>query len=193
MRVLIAVACLELAACTMSEVPITALPAQPADSRLLGEWRVMSFEGQEDDRLSVRLLPNGNLLVEDIPDDGSDPAERMEVITAHIDGEHYASVRAQDHGEEPPSFMLLRYEHQSRDRVQLYLARIDRLEKAVLREWITGSKRPGSHFDSFLIEAAPDALRKFIAARGRGVFSAKGPVLQRARADRAAELTPRRR
>jgi hypothetical protein len=180
-RPLIALACLQLAACTASEVPITPTRPQAADIRLLGNWRVVSVDehGEDEDRLTVQRLPNGHLLVQDIPEQGSDPAERMEVITARIGGEHYASIIATDGEQDPRSFVLLRYEHESRNRIQVYLALPDNLAEAARRNWIRGRKESNRHLDTFFIQANSAQLREFIAAHGRSVFSEKGPLLER--------------
>jgi hypothetical protein len=178
---------LGLSACTASPVPITAARPQPADPRLLGTWRATLNEGEPGDEVEdegihiVSALPNGRLLVTEKPRHPDSAPEEFEVITADIAGGLYGSATAHDHEGKPPRYLVFRYEHESPDRVQLYIALLETLEEAVRLKRITGKRVPDRHLDFFELESGAEDLRAFVRKHGKQVFSWKGPVLERVR------------
>jgi hypothetical protein len=183
-RIGLLLTCLTLAACTTSRAPITAAGAPEPDTGLLGQWRVtVSADDLNPDLLTISRQPDGKLRVDSISEDAADhlAPERLELITARIEGLLYGSVTSLDEELDPPAWMICRYEHVSPDRIQLYIAPLDLLDEAVSRKLITGRKILGRHFDLFELAATAEELRSFVAAHGARVFSLPGPVLERIR------------
>ena len=178
-----AILTLMLGACVMSTVPITAEKSQPADERLAGTWGTMfdSPDGDTEDFFTISVLPNGRLLVVAEPE-GDNPMaqpERMEAITANIGGRWYGSVRSLEKPELPNRFVVFRYELETPERLQLFLAPHDALEEAVRLKQIDGKRVPDRHVDMFELDDTAGKLREFVRAHGARVFSHKGPVLNR--------------
>lgn len=189
MRWLAAVLCMSLAGCGSVEVPLTAPGRQAPDEGLLGTWRMlltddMGEPAEEDDiLLSISRVPGGNLALQDgTPGSPASADDTAELITAEIRGAHYASVGVRGDGG-PAIYTVVRYEYVNADRVQLYLASVDRLEDAVRRGWIKGERRPDRHFETMALDANATQLRSFITAHGRKVYVEGGPVLERVSAD----------
>lgn len=175
-------ACLPLAACTLSPIPITAAKPQAPDERFTGEWR-SEIAGQEASLFSIKLAADGQLLGE-VRDEGKSASqpEHLELVTAEIAGNHYLSVTFVTEEKLPPQYLLLRYEPVSPQVIQIYIADYDLLADAVSRKQLAGGLVKDRHMDSFQLTADASQLRKFIAAHGTRVFHHKGPVLERLRA-----------
>ena len=181
LRLALLIACLQLAACAMSPVPITAASPQAPDNRLTGEWR-SEIGGQEATLFSIALAADGQLLGE-VRDEGrpeSQP-ERLQIVTAQIAGKDYLSVAFLSDEKFPPQYLLLRYEPISPQEIQIYIADYDLLADAVSRKQLQGTLVKDRHMDSFQLSADASQLREFIAAHGTRVFHHKGPVLGRIR------------
>ena len=182
LRLALLLACLQLTACALSPVPITAEKPQAPDERLAGEWR-SAIGGQEATLFSIALAADGQLLGE-VRDEGKPESqpERLQIITAQIAGKNYLSVIFVSEEKIPPQYLLLRYEPVSPQEVQIYIADYDLLADAVSRKQLAGELVKDRHMDSFQLAADASQLREFIAAHGTRVFHHKGPVLERVRA-----------
>jgi hypothetical protein len=173
---------LALSGCAISHVPITAATPQPADQRMTGTWRAIIDDEEEDAELHViTALPNGRLQVTTESSHSMATQERFEVITADIGGRLYGSATLQDPEGQPPRYVLFAYEHESPDRVQIYIALLEQLEEAARLKRIAGKRVPDRHFDSFELKSDARELRAFVKAHGARIFSWKGPVLERVR------------
>lgn len=178
----VSLAVVYLAGCASSEVPITAAAPQEPDARLIGTWRADAFNDAEDEieLFKISRLPDGKLALEDGARKGPPEAEEMlDVITAEISGLHYASIGALDATDQWSHYLLVRYEVLSKDRIQLYIATMERLEDSVRSGWIKGKRMPDRHFETFSLMADAGRLRQFIVKHGREVFAETGPVLER--------------
>jgi hypothetical protein len=179
-------AILGLAGCASSEVPITSATPQKPDARLIGMWRADAFNDAEGEveLFKVSRLSDGRLVLEDGARKGPPEAEEMlAVITAEISGSHFASIGALDAKEPRTHYFLVRYEVVSKDRLQLYIATMERLEQAVRNGWIDGKRQPDRHLETFPLKADAKGLREFIVRHGREVFSEPGIVLERVPAE----------
>jgi hypothetical protein len=182
-RLCLLLACLALTACTVSHEPITATGVTEPDDALLGRWRsTVSEDDLSPDVLTISRLPDGHLLVESISGvSGKDSRpEQIELITASIGDERYCSVTSRDEAMDPPKWMLCRYELESPDRVQIYVASLDLLSEAVDRKLLSGRLHADNrHFDTFEVDSSAEELRAFVTAQGARVFNLKGPLLER--------------
>jgi hypothetical protein len=180
-RLVLTLTAVTLAGCTFSGVPITNLTPQSVDERLVGTWRaIVSEDDLNPDLLTLSKL-DGRLLLESISEDAADHIrpEIAEVITANFDGMLYASIIPREATSDRPQWALLRYEHDSPARIQVYIASLDLLDDAVNRKLIAGRKHSDRHLDMFELEVTEADLRAFVISHGAGVFSLKGPVLER--------------
>jgi len=179
LRLFLLLACLPLAACTLSPVPITAEKPQAPDERFTGEWR-SEIGGQEASLFSITLSADGQLLGE-VRDEGKSESqpERLQLVTAQIAGNNYLSVTFVSEEKIPPQYLLLRYVPVSNQEIQIYIADYDLLAEAVSRKQLTGALVKDRHMDSFQLSGDASQLRQFVAAHGTRVFHHKGPVLER--------------
>jgi len=65
-RVALALGCLQLAACSMSPVPITAAGGKQSDDRLLGLWRytIIEAEDEKTELVSIEKHRSGDLIAQ---------------------------------------------------------------------------------------------------------------------------------
>ena len=182
-RLSLLLACLALAACTVSHEPIIAAGATGPDEALIGRWRsTVSEDDLSPDVLVISRLANGRLLIESISENAGDHVrpERLELVTASIGDERYCSVTSREEEMDPPMWMLCRYEPESPDRVQIYVASLDLLSEAVDRKLLSGRKHADNrHFDTFEVDSPAEELRDFMTGHGERVFNLKGPLLER--------------
>jgi len=176
-RVLIALGCLLLAACTRSPVPITAPAGSKPDDVLVGQWQYTMEEDTESVLISKGA--NGELIVTAETPEGGPQAEDFHVIVARFGHQRYASVyivATPAPGAEayPASYWLLRYELRDSDHFALYGAD-DELMDAINRKLITGAAYDDRHLPGIELSASTDDLRAFIKSHGARIFTA-GPV-----------------
>ena len=180
-RVLCALACLQLAGCVFSPVPITAGGARQTDEKLLGTWTVTIEDEPEVVTISRDPAdPSGDFLVE-LPYTEGDARKiwRHRAIIAHLAGKHYASLYEID-PERPATperrFFLTRYEFSGRDKFLLH-APSDWIEQAFEDKLIAGRVIPDRHLSSVQLGANSDELRAFMKARGEKFFFSQEPLV----------------
>jgi hypothetical protein len=177
MRTLLALLCVTLAGCTVSDVPVTGEKLQ-TDERLLGTWQTRVEDEMET--MIVTLRDDGALIVEPPPKDGVDQqSERLRLVTARVGGHWYLSVTGTD---EPPgngSYMLLRYEFRGPKRIELFAANPGSLLEAIARKQVSGEEVPDRHMESIKLTSDAAALRAFIAKHGAANFKEPLPAIDR--------------
>jgi len=193
-RILVVLACLQLAACSMSKVPITSTGGKQSDERLLGLWQYTIEEAAEEktELVSIEKHRSGDL-VSQVYEDGRPSEEgEMRVVVARLGIERYLSVTHPDPGEK--IYVLTRYEFSDTDHFVLFAPDLDQLKAATDSKLIGGKWVEDRHMSSIHLDASAKELRAFVNAHGKRIFSVKTLEFERVKQPSdGAKATPRRR
>jgi len=179
-RVFGALACLALAACSYSPVPITSTKGKQSDDRLLGQWQYTIEEAAEEkpETVSIEKADHGELIAHTSYEDGQ-PQESgdFRVVLARFGKERYASMTSATPGE--TIYGLIRYEFSDADHFVVYVPDLDQLKSAVDSKRIAGKWTEDRHMASIQLDTSAEELRAFVIANGTRIFSVRFVVFER--------------
>jgi hypothetical protein len=191
---LIALGCLQLAACSLSPVPITSAGGKQSDDRLLGLWQYI-FEGSAQEKIqfvSIEKNDKGDLISQALYEDGRPQDEGdSRVVVARLGNERYVSVTHTD-PDVRELYALIRYEFSDADHFVLYAPDLEQLKAATDSKLIAGKWVEDRHMSHIQLDASEKELRAFVIAHGKRIFSVKTLEFERTKQLSGPETTPPR-
>jgi len=186
-RILVAAACLLLAGCVQSPVPLES-GEKVSDPALIGIWK-SDFDG-DPMVATIYRQANGDL-VADIQaywEPGPTAATmQFQVVLARFGEHRYMSFRSRDMG---PSYALARYLFQNKDRFCVHAAYSEKLLSDLQAKALPGELKPDRHVSNVELRASAEQLRSYFARHGAAAFH-DSPLLAFERVTSAVLPPPR--
>jgi hypothetical protein len=166
-RILVASACLVLASCVESPVPLES-GEKFFDAALIGTWKT-DLDGDPSIATIYRQV-NGDLVadVQAYWEPGPTASTvRFQLVLARFGEHRYVSFRSADMG---PQYALARYIFQNRNRFCLHAAYSERLLADLETKTLPGALKPDRHVSNVELSASAGELRDYFSRHGAVAF-----------------------
>jgi hypothetical protein len=172
-RVLASIACLPLAGCVQSTVPLES-GEQVTDPALTGIWK----SDVRGDPLVATVHPekDGRLLADIQSYSGPGPAtetQHFEIVLARFGAQRYMSMREIGSS---PNYSLARYVVVNRDRFCVFATFSEALAGDIDRKILPGKIQQDRHMATVTLDASAGQLRDYFGSRGAEAFSEEDVV-----------------
>lgn len=167
-----------LSACVESTHPLSVPQPFPADSPLIGTWRMQ----KEGDATFLHIGNRGNtgqLIDVEFGKDGKVQADSYVVIPAQLNGVSYLSLRMPE--KPKPRYVLLKYQISNGSHLTIWPADRDFIKSAVQQGLLKGKVMDKTMVPGVLILADRPALQTFVIEHDAQIFNGTGDEFERVR------------
>lgn len=165
-----------LAACVESTHPLSAPQPFPADSPLIGTWR-MQKEGDATLLHIGNQGRTGRLIDVEFGSDGKLQTDSYVVIPAQLNGVSYLSLRMPE--KPKPRYVLLKYQISNGNHLTIWPADHGFVKNAIQQGLLKGKVMKKSMVLGALILADQHALQKFVIEHEAQIFNDKADEFDR--------------
>ena len=186
-RILVALACLSLAACVESAVPLES-GGKVSDPALLGVWKT-DLDG-DPMVATIRKEASGEFVadVQAYWEPGPKAATRhYRIVLAQFGKQRYMSILD---AELSPNYSLAGYVFEGKDRFCLHAAYSEALVRDLEGNKLAGKLKPDRHMPTVELSASSEQLRSYFAGHGADAFH-ENPLMAFERVSSAILPPPR--